>query len=1050
MRKSIFIKIIPCDYKLYQCAQKTKKSVKVGPRIRQKMCEQESVGEDNVGSVMKRYVSFGTSLSSETMKVFDKNNSGFAILVDAFLAALEVDVMGKWYRIPNSSFGFHFDMLSVACSEINRFVGIDDILLIEYKDIHDFVQSTLFRLRQSRRDEFNMMDTEFAKKLYGLIEPRNKFSLRTHGLTVIFAIAKSVYHSIERMPEISDQYLAATFLKTMLIMETKMPYMTQDTTWELLTSAKYAAFVYNHLMYGIERYKDAIPGFDEIFRELKSGSIMSANSISWLVDLMAIGFSTTKMIPRVIRDKIEANTDSLTGTTDMKGLVKSFASTELERTKEMLEKKDRECERLKRELDALKKGGGQSCFSCLKTDDEKLKESVERYVMRPTKVSFCRMDIGKWRPHNILAIDGGGIKGAAAVRLLMGIFNTKHEMSISGEIKNMDCIKIGDDRKSEYLAPHQVFDLVCGTSTGSFVAYWIAIKRSPLSELLEKYSELAQKVFPKSEKTEEEKRKSQQSDADELWEDIKSVAATIMTKFDGGSFESSLSYLYNVTEYGAIFVKFMKLLATCVNIIEELSRVKTTAESWWSNILQKLGRVASSALDTKVGKVCEFLIKKIPQPLKTLIGNYGMRFIGATTKGVITYAAGVVGIPTISNYVFVKAPEIALSYETVKKSIWEFIVRIAGNETNAEDIINGKIETLGNIDTIVKNLMMEIFNALGIIDIFKIMKVKPKWDADALRSQLIEITGDGEKTTLCDPSRVFTRKEEAEDHFNPNRIPMFFCTALDAMNSCRQILFTNYSYNGSPCDSPQGGDSSGIQRTSSIYSWQALRASSAAPTFFDPFVMNKDIWGNIYGYVKRKYDNVGPVDVTRGVYVDGGVGANNPTYLGLLEASRCYKAENIGLIVSLGVGDDGLQVQPAGLTRIAPDLGTQEVSSSTSKTVQKPIGFITRGTVLTDIITSITDVATGTGSVVDLMNSMSASLPMAKFVRISTTYGKIVPMDSAEDVAYVIQIAKDTVESDFKKDELEFARRALATKNVKDWIKVTESWETTKSQKKDL
>lgn len=65
--------------------------------------------------------------------------------------------------------------------------------------------------------------------------------------------------------------------------------------------------------------------------------------------------------------------------------------------------------------------------------------------------------------------------------------------------------------------------------------------------------------------------------------------------------------------------------------------------------------------------------------------------------------------------------------------------------------------------------------------------------------------------------------------------------------------------------------------------WQALRATSAAPTFFEPI-------------------NIGEED-----FIDGGLGCNNPVKEVVNEASRLWKGQRtIGCIVSVGTGKPGV------------------------------------------------------------------------------------------------------------------------------------------------
>lgn len=67
-----------------------------------------------------------------------------------------------------------------------------------------------------------------------------------------------------------------------------------------------------------------------------------------------------------------------------------------------------------------------------------------------------------------------------------------------------------------------------------------------------------------------------------------------------------------------------------------------------------------------------------------------------------------------------------------------------------------------------------------------------------------------------------------------------------------------------------------------FYMWQAGRATSAAPTFFKAFELDLQGWAKL-------------------VLVDGGIGANNPGILGVMEAKKIYPGREY-LLVSLGTG----------------------------------------------------------------------------------------------------------------------------------------------------
>jgi hypothetical protein len=78
--------------------------------------------------------------------------------------------------------------------------------------------------------------------------------------------------------------------------------------------------------------------------------------------------------------------------------------------------------------------------------------------------------------------------------------------------------------------------------------------------------------------------------------------------------------------------------------------------------------------------------------------------------------------------------------------------------------------------------------------------------------------------------------------------------------------------------------------------WEAGRATSAAPTFFKP------------------------IQVGRGVFIDGGLAHNNPGELALSEAQKIWKTANRFCLVSVGTG------RLASIRIVNPDSGSSESS----------------------------------------------------------------------------------------------------------------------------
>lgn len=98
-------------------------------------------------------------------------------------------------------------------------------------------------------------------------------------------------------------------------------------------------------------------------------------------------------------------------------------------------------------------------------------------------------------------------------------------------------------------------------------------------------------------------------------------------------------------------------------------------------------------------------------------------------------------------------------------------------------------------------------------------------------------------------------------------------TNLDK-HSSKPAIFKSYNI---PSSSKNGKLESAFSGTI----WQAGRATSAAPTFFKPIVINGDN------------------------YSDGATIANNPSHYAIIEATKIWHTSDIDCIVSLGTGPEG-------------------------------------------------------------------------------------------------------------------------------------------------
>ncbi len=87
-------------------------------------------------------------------------------------------------------------------------------------------------------------------------------------------------------------------------------------------------------------------------------------------------------------------------------------------------------------------------------------------------------------PKRILALDGGGIRGAVTVGFLGEI-----ETILAGRY---EAAGLG---KKEDFRLHQYFDLIGGTSTGSIIAALLAVGGYKVSEVKELYKSLGEKIF---------------------------------------------------------------------------------------------------------------------------------------------------------------------------------------------------------------------------------------------------------------------------------------------------------------------------------------------------------------------------------------------------------------------------------------------------------------------------------------------------------------------------------------------------------------------------
>ncbi|KAH7069602.1 acyl transferase/acyl hydrolase/lysophospholipase [Paraphoma chrysanthemicola] len=86
-------------------------------------------------------------------------------------------------------------------------------------------------------------------------------------------------------------------------------------------------------------------------------------------------------------------------------------------------------------------------------------------------------------PVSILSVDGGGIKGITALGMLQKIMEDVNQ----------------DRDPANYKKPCDVFDLICGTSTGGLIALMLGRLQYTVEQATEKYLELGENIFRKKE-----------------------------------------------------------------------------------------------------------------------------------------------------------------------------------------------------------------------------------------------------------------------------------------------------------------------------------------------------------------------------------------------------------------------------------------------------------------------------------------------------------------------------------------------------------------------
>jgi len=210
-------------------------------------------------------------------------------------------------------------------------------------------------------------------------------------------------------------------------------------------------------------------------------------------------------------------------------------------------------------------------------------------------------------------------------------------------------------------------------------------------------------------------------------------------------------------------------------------------------------------------------------------------------------------------------PGLILEYieDRTQKSISELFHMVAGTSTGGilactltAPVLEGKPRKCSEIVDLYRKRGKEIFSRSfwkgfgslgGMVD--------EKYDAGNLEKVLVDYLG---QTRLSDVSRDL------------------MVTAYD-LRSRKPYFFKSWKARGNHLKPNETGEER------DFYLYEAARATSAAPTYFEPAELNKT-------------EQILPL-------VDGGVFANNPTMCALASARKIYPNPSRYLIVSLGTGE---------------------------------------------------------------------------------------------------------------------------------------------------
>jgi calcium-independent phospholipase A2-gamma len=382
----------------------------------------------------------------------------------------------------------------------------------------------------------------------------------------------------------------------------------------------------------------------------------------------------------------------------------------------------------------------------------------------------------KARGVKVLSIDGGGTRGLMAIELLR-------------QIEELCGARIPD-----------LFDYVCGVSTGSLIAALISVYRVPLDECEHIYKEFSKEMFNRSR--------------------VMGAGKLVLSHayYDGKLFE---------------------------DILRSNLGDKTFAESMRDKDCPK-EKTVPTLLRLRMAK--DPAVRERAQEALGLIGYIGpikargvkvLSIDGGGTRGLMAIEL----LRQIEELCGARIPD-----------LFDYVCGVSTGSLIAALISVYRVP-LDECEHIYKEFSKEMFNRSRVMGAGKLVLSHAYYDGklfeDILRSNL------GDKTFA----------ESMRDKDCPK---LSAVSALSNVPIMQNHLFRNYTY-------PQGTYS---HYPGSVHHhfWQAVRASSAAPGYYEEFQLG---------------DNV---------HTDGGLLTNNPTAIALHEVKMLWPSDKIQCVVSLGTG----------------------------------------------------------------------------------------------------------------------------------------------------